>query len=796
MHTNTMKIAWRQLKKNRVFSLINLSGLALGLAAALAVLLYVRDELAYEAFHEKSERIARAHLSASFDGRDMRLANVPNAAGPFIAQRIPEVEQATRVFPHRFGERAFIRRGDAVFTESRLYWGDPNVFEVFSLRLTAGAAPEALTRPHTAVLSSSAARRYFGGEDPIGQTLKVDNAIDLEITGIFEDLPANTHFPIQVLGAFSTIGFGKPENESWGNASFPTFLLLRPGADLAAAEAKIVEALSRELPEDRRWFSIYLKPLRSVHLYSPEISMSGEPYGDIRQVRILIGLAILLLLVVCVNYMNLATARSQQRAKEVGVSKTLGASSWSLARQFYTETALLTLAGILFSVAILSLALPYFNQLSGKALSLSALLGPSFLLGIIALWLLVALAAGAYPALYLSSFSPLGALRQHFRGAGGAALARKGLVVFQFCVSTALIVATLVLHQQMRFIRDKKLGYQPEQVVAVRVTGAENAAQVQAFEEEARRLAMVNQTARTLTFPGGNDAAGRTLRRLDAPGDMGAQLATCRAYPEIFEVLDLTFLAGRPMRRWAEGDTVHQVVLNRSAVEYLGLSPEDAVGRRVEADLGVAEIAGVVEDFHFGSLHHPIGFYAFHNAPFEWLKFVLVKLDAGQLTEAMRQLETAFKQTIPGTAFDYTFLDDHLAGLYDTERRMAGVMLLFAVLAILVACLGLFALAAYTAEQRAKEIGIRKILGATARGLVALMSKDFLKLVLASVLIAMPLSWYAMNRWLQTFAYRVELQGWLFLLAALLALAIAFLTVSLTSARAAMANPVEALRDE
>ncbi len=368
-------------------------------------------------------------------------------------------------------------------------------------------------------------------------------------------------------------------------------------------------------------------------------------------------------------------------------------------------------------------------------------------------------------------------------------------MVLQFCISTVLIIGTVVFYEQLNFIADKELGYEPEQVVAIRITGAENRQQVDAPQTEVGQLSAVMTTALTQSFPG-NSESGRSIQRSEGGEGQSANLATCRAYPEIFEVLDIELLAGQPMKRRSETDTTTQVVLNRSAVEYLGYSPEEAIGRPVKADLGEAVIAGVVEDFHFGSLHQEIGHYAYHNGTSEYWQYLLVRLRAGELMQTMKQLENTFDRVVPGAAFDYTFLDDYLAGLYASDRRVARVVLVFASLAIFVACLGLFALVAFTAEQRTKEIGIRKVLGASVQNLVALLSKDFMKLVAVSIIIAIPLAWWAANQWLNGFAYRTELTWWIFTLPALAAILIALLTVSMQSIRAALTNPVDALRDD
>ncbi len=796
MLSTNLKIAWRHLRKNRGFSLINLLGLAFGLAAALAVVLYVKDELSFEAFHEKADRIMRVNLFAEFDGKAFNLDTAPNAAAPLLKERIPEAEEVVRVFPHKYGEIAFVRASEQNFSEDNFFWADPNLFDVFTIPLRSGNAETALNRVNTVVLSAATARRYFSGQDPMGQTIRVDGEYDLEVTGVFDDLPANTHYPFELIGSFQTIPKGKPERLSWGDASYSTFMLLNPSASQAAVETKISEALAAKLPEDRQWFSLALQPLKSVHLYSEDFTMAEEPYGDIRQVRILIGLAVLLLLTACINYMNLATAKSQQRSREVGVSKTLGATRWSIARQFYLETALLTFVGILLSLVLLGTSLPFFNQLSGKELSLSFLFEPWFWVTAVSVWFGVTTMAGAYPAAYLASFMPLAALRQSFQGRSSASYVRKGLVVFQFCVSTVLIIATLVFYQQLNFIRNKKLGYEPEQVIAIRVSGISDRQKIKTLEKEVDRLASVMGSSLSQTIPGGSPS-GRSLRRPNATdAEEGAELSSCRVHPEVFDVLSLEFLAGRAVDQWSEGDSIAQVVLNRSAIEYLGYTPHEAIGQRVDANLGASEIVGVVEDFHFGSLRNEVGYFAFHNRRSEWLQYLLVKLNGEEVYGAVEQLRNVYNNVVSDIAFDYTFLDDQLASLYNTERRLAGVIFLFAGLAIFVACLGLFALVAFTAEQRTKEIGVRKVLGATVSNIIGVLSGDFVKLVILSVCLAIPLAWWAMNRWLEDFAYRIELQWWVFALASGMALLIALLTLSYQGFRAAMINPIDALRDE
>lgn len=796
MLQNYLKLAFRNLRHNKTFSAINLMGLAFGLAAAIAVLLYVRDEFSFEKCHTNADRIVRVNTRSNYDGRERLMGTAPNVLAPFLQERLPEVETATRVFANNFTGAANVRAAGQNYAESQFYWADPNVFKVLTFNMLTGMATEALARPNTAVVSAATARRYFGdAANAVGKTIRVDNYIDLEITGVYANMPANTHMPFDVVAAFQSINFGKPERYSWGNASFYTYLLLRPGADRAALETKIAAMVNRDAPADRNDFRFEVQLLPEVHLYSAGLSdFDGQPYGDIRQVRILIGLAVLLLLIACINYMNLATAQSQRRAKEVSLTKTLGAHSAHLALKFYTETALITLLGIGGSILLLWAGLPAFNEMADKHLSTQFLGKAWFWAGIGSIWLLVTFAAGAYPAVYLSSFSPARVLRQSFAtGPGGSGWFRKGLVVFQFAISTALIVSTLIFYKQLNFIRDKKLGYSPEQVVAIDVSSAESRQQTEALETEVKQLAFVSGSARSQTFPG-REGSGRTLALAGAAE--GAQLTTCRARPEVFDVLGIPVLAGRPMQKPAEGDTITQIVLNRSAAQYLGWTPDQAIGRQVNADLQNGIVVGVVEDFHFGTMREKIGNYAFHNARTEGLDFLLVRVQTARLSDAMHDLETAFKRTMTGSAFDYVFLDEQLNALYRREQRMAKVALVFAGLAIFIACLGLFALAAFAAERRTKEIGVRKVLGASVASITGLLAKDFIRLVLIAIVIATPVAYWAMNQWLSDFAYRIDLQWWMFAAAGAGAVAVAFLTVSFQSIKAALANPVESLKSE
>jgi putative ABC transport system permease protein len=795
MWKNHLKLAWRGLMKSPFFTLLNVAGLALGLAVALLLYLDVRNELSFDAYHRHAERIFRVIVNAQWDAETAEpFANAPNAVGPAAKTAIPGVEEYARLLKHEFGGSAFVQVGEKRLVEEYLYWVDPGLAEIFDIPVLAGDLAEALSQPSSLALSRSAAARYFGQDDPLGQIVRIDQMPPLAVRAVYEDFPANSTLDAKVLGSFNSVRWAA-DNLTWSNASFETWLLLSSAAQREEATRQLAALLDANVPQEWQWYTLWLQPLEHVHLYSSEMRGYNRRAGDARQVWMLGALAVAVLLIACFNYMNLATARAQLRFREVGVSKTLGASSGLLARRFYTEAGLMVGLSLLVAAALLAVAIPPFNHLADKKLSFFMLYEAQTLPAVLGIGLAVALVAGAYPVAYLSSFAPKSLLMASaHKGTIGGSI-RKLLVVMQFAASVVLIIGTLVLYRQMMFVQQKKLGFEPEQVVAITITAAESADQLSALEQRLHSLSPVQAVCRAQTYPGGTPS-GRRIRK--SPEDVqGLELWTNRASPGIVEALDIQLLAGGSLPEKALGDTAVNVLLNQTAVNYLGFTPEEAIGKSVSCDLGrPAVIAGVMADFHSESLHKPIGAYAFHDAPSESRNYALVKMNTADVPGAMRQIEAAFSAALPHSAFEYRFLDDHLHSLYRKEARTANVMFVFSILSIFVSCLGLLGLAAFMAEQRAKEIGIRKVLGASASGITGLLAKDFLKLVLVATVIASPLAYWGMNRWLAGFAYRIELQWWMFALAGFSAIVIAFLTISFQSMRAALANPVDSLRSE
>ena len=798
MLKNYLKIAVRNVLRYKSFSLINITGLVIGLTTFLAISLYVVDEFSFDQFHVHKNRIYRAVIQAEFDGQVNKWGGAPNLLAPTAMKEIPEVEKAARYFHHNFGDLSFIATEKDKYSETNLFYADPEIFEIFTIHLIKGHPKKVLERPKTVILSQSIATHYFGDQDPIGQVITIDNTLSLEVTGVYQDFPQNSFLQARLIASFASNWFGQDKNQSWGNASFDTFFLLKEEHTKETLDQKIEEMLQRKIAADNRWYKITAQPLLDIRLHSSEMNSSFDRrnYGDASQVKILMALALIVILIASINYMNLTTAQSQRRNKEVGIAKTLGATYRELNRKFYFEASLFVIISMGISLILFTLFLPLFNQLSGKSISIDFVSQYWFWVSFLSVWIVLTIVSGFYPALYLSSFSPKSAL-QRTPASGGQAFIRKGLVVFQFSVSTILIICTVVFFQQMSFIRDKKLGYQPNQVVAVMTTGAKDERQELALKTAFESLSGVQSAARTQSYPG----IGTSMRNIvrDGEDNEGIPLLTSRATSEVLETLDIRLLAGNTLPLVKDPkDTVTHVLINLTTAEYLGLTPEEAIGQRVQIQGfdGVSEVVGVTEDFHFASLHQKIGAFCFHNNPrTESYNYLLVKLDAQNLTEAMKELQATYQNIIPA-AFEYTFLDQHLQALYETEAHMAQIVMLFAGLAIFVACLGLYALAAFTAEQRTKEIGIRKVMGASLTHLVNLLSRDFLILVVIAFVIGIPVGYYLMTEWLQSFAYRTELTVSVFALAGIVSLAIAWITVSMESFRAAKANPTNSLRSE
>ncbi|EDP71732.1 ABC transporter, permease protein [Flavobacteriales bacterium ALC-1] len=789
-----IRIAWRNIKGSPLFSSINILGLTLSLAIATLLFLFIHHENSFNTSYAKKEQIYRV-ISEAKEYDEKLYPTAAAMVAPTSVIDIPEVLDAVRLYKHGFGKSAYISTGTSEFIESSLFYADSSLFNVFDLKLTQGLVDEALKKPNTAIISKNTARRYFGTDQVIGKALRVDNRTDIEITGVFEDLPSNVSLDGNIYISFATSFFAK--RPTWSNISLETYLLTTKDVKQEVLKDKLVDMLHKNVEEESRWYTLDLQPLNEVHLYSSHLESGvSSRKGSIEQVKSLTWLALLILVIACINYMNLTTARSQKRAKEVGISKTLGASTKNLIARFYAETGLITAISIILGLVLAFIFLPMFNQLSGKEIPNSMLTSAVFILSIIGVWLVSTLLAGSYPAIYMSSLSAKKILNGGKVGSFWATNIRKGLVVIQFIASTVLIVGVFVIYNQLKFIQDKDLGFDKEQVVAISISGIRQANTVDLLTQKLEALPMVSEVGAAQGYPG-KSVSGRTVSN---PLNTNASLAvqTNRVGAKALEVVGLNFIAGKnlPMVK-AEGDSLIEVVVNKKITEFLGFTPEEAIGKNIQMlPSDNAYIVGVVDDFHYASLREPIGAYAFHNYPSERKEFLLIKMNVSDLSQSITQLDETYKSTVPNVPFDYSFLDENIEKLYIEEKQTATIGMIFSILAVFVACLGLFGLAAFTAEQRDKEISIRKVLGASVSGIVKLLSIDFVKLVAIALIIAFPLAYYIMNNWLQDFAFRINISWHPFVFTAICALAIALLTVSIQAIKAALSNPIKSLKTE
>jgi len=789
-----VRIALRRLRLQRAYAVINVGGMALGLACTLLIFLWVRDETSYDRFNAKADRIYRVVLSTSDDGQPTN-ANGSFGLGPALKKDFPEVEEAVRVRKMEGNPKRYVGYGDKKFYEPRFFYAEPSLLTVFDFPLVRGVAATALRDPGSVVLTEAMAAKYFGGEDPVGKVIEADTyndgkPIPFLVTGVAKNLPRQSHFHFDFLAAYS--GLREDTTRLQGVQSHYTYVLLKEGADPAAMAPRFLDFLKRNWREDP-WYTISLQPLRDIHLRSGLIRSEIEPAGDIRDVYVFSAVALAVLLIACVNFMNLATARSAKRAKEVGIRKAVGAPRSHLVRQFLGESLATSAVATAGGFLIVASALPWFNRLTGKGLTVATLGEPAVLLAAAAVAAAVGLASGLYPALFLSAFRPVQSLKAQAGPGARGALLRRALVVFQFALSIGIICATLVIRDQMTYIRTRDLGFDRDQLVTAPLNG-ELRANYEAFRNELLRDPGVENAAASAYVPTG----GSSHYNLNFEG--GAQGVTQVVYmvdKNFVATYGLTLLAGRTTERLLTAKGPNEILVSESSVREAGYaSPEEALGKTVDIEGTPGTVVGVVEDIFLYTLHRPPYAMVYLVRPVERLNYLSVRIGTRNVPAALAHIRKVWRAMVPSYPLDYAFLDESFERLHDAERRMSEMFSVFAFLAIAVACLGLFGLAAYTAERKTKEIGVRKVLGASAWSVYALLAREFLRWVVLANLVAWPLAYLVMSRWLRNFAFRVEIGWTVFPAAAAAALLIAALTVGSQTWRAARANPVDSLRYE
>jgi putative ABC transport system permease protein len=810
MLLNYFKIAFRNLVKNKAYSFVNIFGLAIGIATCLVISLFVKDELIYDRFHEKADRIVRIVFKANINGGKINESSVMPPTAQALKNDYPEVQQATRL--RNFGSPKVVI-GEKVFRDDPMAYVDANFFEVFTIPLLKGNPKTALIQPHCVVLSKAVAQKYFGDENPIGKVIYFRKGADapaFRVTGLFDKIPSNSHFHFDLLGSLASDTEAK--STSWLTSNYFTYLLLTEGTDYKKLEAKlpatvekymgpqIVQAMGMSLSQFRtkgNELGFDLQKLTDIHFYS-EGTNELEASGDIKYVYIFGAIALFMLLIACINFMNLSTAGASKRAKEVGVRKVLGSAKLELVRQFLMESLLLTSFALLLAIILVPLVLPVFNDLSKKNLSLDFAANPLTLVGLLAFGLLVGVLAGSYPAFFLSSFKPIAVLKGRFVGSKKTIGLRSGLVVFQFCVSICLIVGTIVVYQQLSYIQNKKLGYDKDQLVVLQNSWALGKNEAVFKEELLKDSRVANVTASPYRPAGPSDSNNS----LAYPENNDAQMMRTLQYSideRYIPTLGMQMVAGRNFSKDFASDS-SAIIINEAAAKAFGWG-KNAVGHTITRLVGepnnnrkkVYQVVGVVKDFHFKSLHESISplLMVYEN---NWGLIVKVKTqDVAGLLASMKSQWAKFNVEEP---FEYAFMDELFTKTYLTEQKTSTILSLFAGLTIFIACLGLFGLATFTAEQRTKEIGVRKVLGANVIQIIGLLSKDFLKLIVVACVIAFPFGYWGMNQWLQDFAYRIEISWWVFVVAGVSAIAIALLTVSFQSIKAALMNPVKSLKSE
>ena len=793
MFKSYFKTAFRNLKRHWAFFVINITGLTAGMTACFLIFLYVSFELSYDNFNKKANRIYRivSELRTS-SGTD----NNYYTSGPMALNMktdFPEIQSMVRYAPNSI----LIRKGDVKFQEEQTLFADSSVFSIFDFHLLNGNPHAALEEPFSIVLSKTAAKKYFGSSDPVGQIVEMTGwRIPARVTGIMEDIPENSQLKADMLISMTTISknWNTDLDKNWRDFNCISYILLKPGANAENLQEKLPAFLQRhygqEMKANQLYYTLFLEPLKKVYLYT---RFGGMVTGNINYVYIFSVIAIFVLLIACINFINLTTARATERAKEVGVRKLIGASRKQLAKQFFGESLIHCLAAFVFSIILSYFLLPFFNHLAGKTISGSIFSNARNILSLLLLGVIVGFVAGSYPAIVLSSYRPAWVLKGRFASGGKGAFLRRFLVVTQFTISIVLISGTLVVYRQLHYMRSQDLGFNKDQTLIIPTNGDPAAT---AFKEQVSSLPDISSTTFSSRIPGG--AYDISLTGVEnKSGEMQAMVVGSLQgdfnFPKQYE---LKLLAGRSFSRNYGTDSTKSIILNEAAINGFGYtSPEQAIGKTFVQWGDTGTIIGVVKDFNFNSLQYGVGPMSI-RATNRMQSYISIKMRMANLPNTIASIRSNWNKLIPNRPFEYFFLDEFFDRQYRSEARFGNLFVNFAILAILISCLGLLGLASYVTLQRTREISIRKVLGASVSGLVSLLTRDFIKLVLVALFISIPFGWWIMNKWLQSFAYRIHIRWEIFGFAGLIVIGVALLTVSFQAVKAAVADPARNLRTE
>lgn len=817
MFKSYVKIAWRNLMKNKVFSFINIVGLCAGLVCCMLISLYILNETSYDRYQKNADDIYQVGTTFVMQGQENKTANSPAPLVAAMQQEFPEVELTTRLMALFAEDKTLLqyheKNGDTKsFYENNGYLADSTFFRMFTYHFIEGNPGTALNDPRTVVISEDIAHKFFGDEPALNKTIHISSSTngdhDFLITGVFRKINKPSHiqgnFFVSMNGGDIGDFIRNNSNNFANNNMFYSYMRLRHGSDPAKTTAKFPAFVEKYESQDLKNAGFtkkqFLINLKDIHLRSG-INNDVSPSGSLTYLYILASVALFTLLIACINFMNLSTARSSRRSAEVGIRKVLGAEKRSLVWQFLGESLLMSILAFVCAYMITLALLPAFNSISGKDLSLSFSNNPGVIGGFFLLSVFTGFIAGSYPAFYLSSFKPVKVLKGRFTNSLAAVSLRKGLVVFQFIISVILILASVVILKQMKYLRSANLGFdkQRQVVIPLRSGNAKNI--YTAFKSDISKLSQVESVGASNYNPGSFNPSDNGFYKDGQTMADSKRTRTNTVDYDYLKTLGIKPVAGRLFSPEFPSDTSNRIILNQTAIKEIGFSsPADAIGKNVYFEYRgkklTYEIIGVVKDFHFEDLHLPITPYGYGLSNDQKFNYMVVHTKPGDLAPLLKTLAATWHHLNPNEPFEYSFLDKDFQKNYDAENKLSAIVGYFTIIAILISCLGLFGLATFSAEQRIKEIGVRKVLGASVTSIVTLLSKDFIKLVGISIVIASPIAWYVMNKWLQEFAYRIHISWVVFAITTVIALLIALLTISFQAIKAAVANPVESLRSE
>ncbi|MEO6637653.1 MAG: FtsX-like permease family protein [Ginsengibacter sp.] len=797
MFKNYFKVAFRNLRRHKGYAAINIFGLVFGLAAFWMIALYVADELSYDRYNKNAERMVRLAQHASWDGGNMNIALTSPPFAPALKANYPEIEETVRIDAEGGGVITYqdkkIKAGDIIFA-------DKSLFKVFSYNFLYGDPATASTEPNSIVINETLADKIFGSaENAFGQTIYFDNNDGSKVTGVIKDIPGNSHL------RFSGVRFFPADyTEGWQSFHLYTYLLLKKNTDYKSLEKKLPALMARTVQKEMgvKDYQLELQPLTSIHLHS-NLGYEISANGTISRVYIFIAIALLVLLIAIINYMNLSTARSSSRVREVGIRKVIGSGRWHLARMFITESILITLIAAIIAIFVVNFSLPFFNELSGKDLTIWRFGLANTLLLLVGFSFLTGIASGIYPSFFLSGFKTIPALKGQMGKMDNNILFRKSLVVFQFVITVVMITGAVIIYKQLQFALHTDLGFNKDQVLTFHLDNKKIRAQIPALKAQLTQSPFINDVSAAGNPIGNNDLGTRGYGYQKNDGTLSddtKMIEELMVDADYIKTMEIKLLSGRNFSDKIPSDQTGSVIVNETLVKEMGwtnpMGKEMVKSSSYEKRVS-SKVIGVIKDFHTYSLQHKVEPLILVMPPnTDQQDNLYVKLTKGKIPEGLAYLTNVYRQFDKASPLEFHFLDDNFAKQYEVEKKQGEIALVFSALAIIIACLGLLGLATFTAEQRRKEIGVRKVLGAKVIDIVQMLSGDFLKLVLIASIIAVPIAWFAMDKWLQDFAYRVHIDWWIFALAGLVALFIALITISFKAIKAAIANPVKSLRME